>query len=48
MKKVAIVGGGVAGMAALKEFLDVNFQDVILLEAQNSLGGRVRTFRDGK
>nr|XP_045595354.1 peroxisomal N(1)-acetyl-spermine/spermidine oxidase-like isoform X1 [Procambarus clarkii] len=42
---VVVVGGGVAGLTTLKTLLDHGVEDVILLEAQDYLGGRVRTIR---
>ncbi|CAF4392934.1 unnamed protein product [Rotaria magnacalcarata] len=43
---VVIVGGGVAGLSAAKELAD-NRIDFVLLEAQDYLGGRVRTIEAG-
>lgn len=40
--KVIVVGGGIAGLSATKVLLDKG-HDVLLLEAQDSLGGRVKT-----
>lgn len=44
---VVVVGGGVAGLTALNTLLQHNVTSVVLLEAQDRLGGRVRTFRQG-
>nr|XP_027213913.1 spermine oxidase-like [Penaeus vannamei] len=46
-KDVVIVGGGVAGLSAAKELLAAGISDVIVLEAQDYLGGRVKTYREG-
>ncbi|XP_063865116.1 LOW QUALITY PROTEIN: peroxisomal N(1)-acetyl-spermine/spermidine oxidase-like [Scylla paramamosain] len=42
---VVVVGGGVAGLTAINTLLNHNVTDVVLLEAQDRLGGRVRTYR---
>lgn len=47
-KDVVIVGGGVAGLSAAKELLAAGISDVIVLEAQDYLGGRVKTYREGR
>ena len=39
--QVAVVGGGVAGLAAAASLSEAGF-DVVLLEAANYLGGRVK------
>lgn len=44
---MVVVGGGVAGLTALNTLLQNNVTNVVLLEAQDRLGGRVRTFRQG-
>lgn len=44
---VVIVGGGLAGLAAAKTLSDYGYNDYVLLEAQDHLGGRVRTVREG-
>ncbi|MPC17233.1 L-amino-acid oxidase [Portunus trituberculatus] len=43
--EVVVIGGGVAGLTAINTFLDHNVTDVVLLEAQDRLGGRVKTHR---
>ncbi|XP_037793454.1 polyamine oxidase 7-like [Penaeus monodon] len=45
-KKVVVVGGGVAGLAALKMLYNNSFTNVHLLEAQDYWGGRVKTHRE--
>jgi spermine oxidase len=42
-KKVVIVGGGAAGISALSRLLENGYQNVILLEAQDKIGGRIAT-----
>ncbi|XP_069944432.1 peroxisomal N(1)-acetyl-spermine/spermidine oxidase isoform X2 [Cherax quadricarinatus] len=45
LMEVVVVGGGVAGLAALKTLTDLNIKDLILLEATSRLGGRIKTLR---
>ncbi|XP_076039581.1 peroxisomal N(1)-acetyl-spermine/spermidine oxidase-like [Oratosquilla oratoria] len=42
---IVIVGGGVSGLNALKNFAEVGLDGVVLLEAQDRVGGRVKTTR---
>ncbi|XP_063586931.1 uncharacterized protein LOC134764281 [Penaeus indicus] len=44
---VVVVGGGVAGLAALRTLTSMGVEDVLLLEATNRLGGRIHTVRHG-
>lgn len=41
--KVVIIGAGLAGLAAAQRLWSSGIKDVIMLEAQDYLGGRVRT-----
>ena len=41
---VAVIGGGVAGLATCR-MLHAAGHDVVLLEARNAIGGRVRSAR---
>ncbi|KOC63640.1 Spermine oxidase [Habropoda laboriosa] len=41
--KLAIIGAGIAGLAAAKTLEDVNFKDYLLIEAQNEVGGRINS-----
>jgi monoamine oxidase len=43
-KRVVVIGGGIAGLVAAYE-LDRQGHDVVVLEAQNRVGGRVYTLR---
>eukprot|EP00455_Lapot_gusevi_P052253 TRINITY_DN7936_c0_g7_i1.p1 TRINITY_DN7936_c0_g7~~TRINITY_DN7936_c0_g7_i1.p1 ORF type:complete len:506 (+),score=53.96 TRINITY_DN7936_c0_g7_i1:61-1578(+) len=42
-EKIVIVGGGLAGLAAARELILNNYTNVVILEAQNRLGGRIDT-----
>ncbi|MCX8057200.1 MAG: hydroxysqualene dehydroxylase HpnE [Ignavibacteria bacterium] len=45
MKKVIIVGGGLAGISAAIHLVDKNY-DVVLIESSAQLGGRAKSFFD--
>ncbi len=45
LRRVVVVGGGLAGLACAYELKAVGFQ-VTLIEARSQVGGRVRTFDD--
>jgi len=40
---VIIVGAGLAGLSAAVTFIDANITNILILEAQHQIGGRVRT-----
>ncbi|XP_047485956.1 spermine oxidase-like [Penaeus chinensis] len=46
-KDVVVVGGGVAGLSAARKLIAEGFSDVLVLEAQDYIGGRVKTHREG-
>ncbi|HEU5396978.1 MAG TPA: FAD-dependent oxidoreductase, partial [Verrucomicrobiae bacterium] len=46
MKKVVVIGGGIAGLAAARELARNEFA-VTVLEAKNRFGGRIHTVHDG-
>lgn len=48
MKRVIIVGGGVAGLTCGKKLADSGKFDVKLLEGNSKIGGRVDTQSFGK
>jgi len=48
LKKALIVGGGIAGLTAAKYLCESNDWQVVLLEAQGELGGRIKTVQYGK
>jgi spermine oxidase len=45
--RIVIVGGGLAGVTALAELLENGYGNVVLLEAQRRIGGRVKTIPFG-
>ena len=44
--RIAIVGGGLAGLAAAQRLTEAGFTNLILLEADSRLGGRIHTLYD--
>lgn len=46
--RILIVGAGAAGVAATARLLENGIQDIIVLEAENRIGGRVFTSKFGK
>src|SRR5215475_9919390 len=47
MESVLVIGAGLAGLAAARRLSDTGLH-VILLEAQDRIGGRVKTIRDSR
>lgn len=45
--KVMIVGAGAAGIAAASTLISHGFKHVLLLEAENRIGGRIHTIPFG-
>lgn len=43
--KVVIIGAGLAGLAAAQRLWSLGIKDIVLLEAQNYVGGRVKTIK---
>lgn len=41
--KITIIGAGPSGIAALSKLLEIGYQNVVLLEASNRIGGRINT-----
>lgn len=46
-KKVIIVGAGAAGFAAASKLISHGFQNVLILEAEQRIGGRINTIPFG-
>lgn len=46
--KTAIIGAGLAGVAAATHFLEEKYEDFMIFEALNRIGGRVQTIEFGK
>ena len=42
-KQVVIIGAGAAGIAAATRLYENGIRDIIILEAENRIGGRVNT-----
>lgn len=47
-KKIIIIGCGAAGIAAGTKLIKHGFKNVILLEAENRIGGRIHTIPLGE
>ena len=41
--EVIVIGGGMAGLAACSKLLEAGIRDILLIEATENLGGRIRT-----
>ena len=41
--QVIIIGGGISGLAAANELIKAGITKIVILEAQNRLGGRILT-----
>ena len=41
--QVIIIGGGISGLAAANELINSGITKIVILEAQNRLGGRILT-----
>ena len=46
--KILIIGAGAAGIAAASRLLEKGFQNVLILEAKNRIGGRIHTVKFGQ
>ena len=46
-KKIIIIGSGAAGFAAASKLIFNGFKNVLVLEAENRIGGRVHTIPYG-
>ncbi|CAD7088581.1 unnamed protein product [Hermetia illucens] len=45
--KIVIIGAGVAGIAAARKLLERGFRNILVLEAENRIGGRIQTIPFG-
>jgi spermine oxidase len=45
--QLVIIGAGVAGLTAASELIQNGHGDILVLEAQNRIGGRVHTVKTG-
>lgn len=43
--KILIIGAGAAGIAAACRLVENGFQNLLILEAENRIGGRINTVR---
>lgn len=46
-KKIIIIGSGAAGFAAASKLISNGFENIVLLEAEDRIGGRVHTIPYG-
>lgn len=46
--KIVIIGAGAAGIAAASKLLQRGVNDFVILEANDRIGGRIRTVNFGK
>jgi monoamine oxidase len=44
--EVIIIGGGISGLAAANELIKSGIKNVLVLEGNDRLGGRINTVRD--
>lgn len=48
LKKVIIVGAGISGLSAANTLLEKGFNNFLILEAHNRIGGRINTIKYSK
>ena len=46
--QVCIIGAGVSGLAAAHRLIERKVDNIIIIEAQNRIGGRIRTENHGE
>lgn len=46
--RIVIVGAGASGIAAASKLIENGFENLIILEAENRIGGRVNTVKFGE
>lgn len=47
-KRIVIIGAGASGIAAATSLLAAGFENVLILEAENRIGGRIHTIQFGE
>lgn len=47
-KKIVIVGAGASGIAAATKLYENGFHNIVILEGESRLGGRINSFKYGK
>lgn len=47
-KKIIIIGAGASGIAAATKLLSNGFRNILILEAENRFGGRIKTIPFGE
>lgn len=47
-KKIVIIGAGASGFAAATKLIQNGFEKIIVLEAENRIGGRINTIPFGE
>lgn len=47
MKRIVIIGAGIAGLACANRLRQLGFNNVIVLEARNRIGGRINSIKNG-
>lgn len=46
--RVCIIGAGVAGLGAAQRLIQSGVDDIVVLEADDRIGGRIHTIKHGK
>lgn len=46
-KKILIIGAGASGIAAASKLISHGFKNVLIIEAENRIGGRIQTIPFG-
>lgn len=47
-KKIVIIGAGASGIAAATKLIENGFKNLVILEAEHRIGGRIHTVPFGK
>jgi spermine oxidase len=48
IQKIVIIGAGAAGISAASKLVEAGFHNLIILEAENRIGGRINTIPFGQ